>query len=355
MLTSQTFQQAILNWFDQFGRKDLPWQQDISAYKVWVSEIMLQQTQVVTVIPYFNRFMQRFPDVTSLATSPLDEVLAHWAGLGYYARARNLHKTAQLIHQQGHFPQDQASLEALPGIGRSTAGAILSIALQQSQPILDGNVKRVLARCFAVAGWPGNSKVLNTLWQLSTQYTPTQRTADYTQAMMDLGATVCTRSKPRCSICPLAQHCQALQLAQVHAFPASKPAARLPIKQICFLMLLSPQGEIWLTRRAEHGIWGGLWSFPEFATPALAESWCAEQGLSILKQQVLPTQRHTFSHYCLDYTPLQFNIAKQAWQIRECDNAGWFNQTSLNQLGMPTPIKRLTQQYITGDQNDENG
>ena len=203
------FQRAVLRWFDQHGRTNLPWQQNISPYRVWVSEIMLQQTQVTTVIPYFERFMDSFPTVQSLAAAPLDEVLHHWTGLGYYARARNIYKAAQIVCDQykGHFPSSMDKLCDLPGIGRSTAAAISSIAFKIPATILDGNVKRVLARYSAIAGWPGKADVVQQLWQVAENFTPQERIADYTQAMMDLGATTCTRASPNCSQCPLVDSC----------------------------------------------------------------------------------------------------------------------------------------------------
>lgn len=345
-MQAEEFQNRILSWFDRNGRKDLPWQQDINAYKVWISEIMLQQTQVVTVIPYFNRFISRFPDVASLAEARLDEVLAYWSGLGYYARARNLHKTAQIIRQQELFPESLAELVALPGIGRSTAGAVLSIAFKQSQPILDGNVKRVLTRFFAIAGWTGDAKVEQELWLLSTRYTPKNRTADYTQAMMDLGATLCVRSKPNCLICPLNTQCQAFKTGTVTVYPTSKPRQPLPVKQTCLLMLVNGQGELYLHKRAESGIWGGLWSFPEFENGELALQWCAQQGLHIQNQTILAVRRHTFSHYHLDYATLCLRLTNKPMQVMGHGNAGWYNKNQLEQVGLPTPVKRLVQQYL---------
>ena len=234
------FQQRILAWFDQEGRKDLPWQQDITPYRVWLSETMLQQTQVATVIPYFNAFLEKFPTIECLAQAPIDEVLLSWSWLGYYARARNLHKTAQLIAGQGRFPDTLDEVIALPGIGLSTAGAILSIAFKKSHPILDGNVKRVLARFKAVSGWPGIGQVNKKLWAISAHLTPVDRVADYTQAMMDLGATICTRSKPACQDCPLEDQCLARITGTVSLLPTPKPTKILPVKQHVFLLLNRP-------------------------------------------------------------------------------------------------------------------
>ena len=220
----------VLGWFDRHGRHDLPWQRDKTHYRVWVSEVMLQQTQVASVIGYFERFMQRFPTLAALAEAPLDDVLAHWAGLGYYARARNLHKAARIVvdAHAGAFPRDFAAVHDLPGIGRSTAGAILALVDGARQPILDGNVKRVLARHDAIAGWPGRSATLKALWAAAERYTPTRRISDYTQAMMDLGATVCTRSSPACERCPLAATCSALRDDRIDELPGRKPKRAKP-------------------------------------------------------------------------------------------------------------------------------
>ncbi|MDD2761144.1 MAG: A/G-specific adenine glycosylase [Methylomonas sp.] len=351
----EQFQQKLLAWFDVHGRKDLPWQQDINPYRVWVSEIMLQQTQVASVIGYFQRFMSRFPTVQSLADAELDEVLRHWAGLGYYARARNLHKTAQLIAaNQGQFPQTVEELSALPGIGRSTAGAILSIACGQSQPILDGNVKRVLARFHAVHGWTGDTRVATQLWAISAQYTPQRRTGDFTQAMMDLGATLCSRSKPRCNICPLAESCLAKQLNLTSQLPEPKPRKALPVKQLYFLLLQNNRQQILLERRPLTGIWGGLWSLPEFADLQGFHQWCVQRDYRIGPPQTLPSQRHTFSHYHLDYTPLQAIVQNPNNCVMEADRLVWYNGSEIRSLGLPAPIMRLLLHYFE-DQYDQNG
>ena len=337
MLPSE-FQQRILTWFDQHGRKDLPWQQDITPYRVWLSETMLQQTQVATVIPYYNRFIETFPDIESLAQAPLDRVLQLWAGLGYYARARNLHKTAQLVAESG--------LINLPGIGLSTAGAILSIAFNNSQPILDGNVKRVLTRFYAVAGWPGSSSVNKQLWQLSAELTPRLRTADYTQAIMDLGATLCTRSKPACGACPLNSHCLALTSDNVAAFPNPKPAKTLPVKQLVFLVLTNNQDRILLEKRPPVGIWGGLWSLPEFNSIASAAEWCINKHIPIISKNTLPVRRHTFSHYHLDFTPLLVRTENPINFVMEGKQSVWYKAEQMDDLGLAAPIKLLLQQHI---------
>ena len=353
---AEKFQQLLLAWFDQHGRKDLPWQQEINPYRVWLSEIMLQQTQVSSVIPYFNKFVARFPTLTSLANAELDEVLKLWSGLGYYARARNLHKTAQLlIAADSEFPLSVSELSKLPGIGLSTAGAILSIAYAQSQPILDGNVRRVLTRFHAISGWPGESQVLAQLWELSRFYTCKLRPAAYTQAIMDLGATLCTRSKPKCGVCPLASACQALRLAQVQQLPTPKPRKSLPVKQLYFLLLRNSAGEILLEKRPAVGIWGGLWSLPEFNDLQQLEDWRISRNIAMQIQAPLPSQRHTFSHYHLDYIPLPAKLINPINIVMEANQSLWYKSTPIVSLGLPAPIKRLLQNYQIEVNDDKNG
>ena len=309
---------------------------------------MLQQTQVTTVIPYFNAFMEQFPTLECLAEAPIDEVLHCWSGLGYYARARNLHKTAQLIAEQGQFPEMLDELVALPGIGLSTAGAILSIAFKKSHPILDGNVKRVLARFKAVSGWPGASQVNKQLWVISTQLTPVERVADYTQAMMDLGATVCTRSKPKCPDCPLESHCMARITKTVSVLPTPKPPKTLPVKQLVFLLLSNNINQILLEKRPPTGIWGGLWSLPEFDSIESAHAWCLTKKRTVIDTQTLATRRHTFSHYHLDYTPVLMQTDNLINFVMEANQTVWYNANQINTLGLPAPIKLLLQQHTRG-------
>lgn len=336
------FQQAILAWYDLHGRKDLPWQQNITPYRVWVSEIMLQQTQVASVIDYFNRFLARFPDIFALANAELDHVLQHWSGLGYYARARNLHRTAKLIAEQGgNFPQSLIELSDLPGIGRSTAGAILAIAFGQCQPILDGNVKRVLTRFHALHGWPGDRQVATRLWQFSETYTPAERTANYTQAMMDLGATLCTRSKPRCHACPLAPGCQALAQNLVNQLPQTKPRKNLPVKHCQMLILRDQHGRILLEKRPPSGIWGGLYSLPEFDDSSAIQQWTRHHQLAIDQPVALPNRLHTFSHFQLDFTPQLAQCKNPGNFVMEAERLVWYKAADLQQLGLPTPIRRL--------------
>lgn len=357
MLNADEFQEKILTWFDQHGRKDLPWQQPVTPYRVWVSEIMLQQTQVSTVIPYFNRFMLSFPDLKSLSDAKLDDVLQHWAGLGYYARARNLHKAARLITERGEFPNRLEDLIALPGVGLSTAGAILSIAFQQSAPILDGNVRRVLARFCGVEGWTGEAKINQRLWEISEFYTPIARVADYTQAMMDLGATLCTRSKPQCLDCPLSSFCLAKRDGMTALLPTPKPSKKIPVKTCVFLLLQDNNRQVLLEKRPALGIWGGLWSLPEFIDLASARAWCAENQVNCRREIVLPTQRHTFSHYHLDYTPLLIYTDNPANRVMESDRQVWYKSQQVDTLALPAPITRLLQNLYNerGIENGTNG
>ena len=345
MSSITNFQQRVLTWFEQRGRKNLPWQQKPTPYSVWVSEIMLQQTQVNTVIPYYVRFIERFPDCKALATAELDEVLHYWTGLGYYARARNLHKAAQHICQNfsGNLPSDFNQLVNLPGIGRSTAGAILALSQNQRYPILDGNVKRVLCRHHAIEGWPGQATVENHLWTLAEQYTPTQRVAEYTQAMMDLGAMLCTRSQPQCLFCPLVTTCLACQQGNPTDYPSPKPKKTLPCKQTCFILLQNKKGEILLEKRPMKGIWGGLWSFPECEFTDNIKQWCQTQfGLKITCYKQLTQFRHTFSHYHLDITPLLINTSKK---IAISEKQQWQHPTQPINVGLAAPVKRLLLEF----------
>jgi A/G-specific adenine glycosylase len=342
------FQEQVLTWFDQHGRKDLPWQQTISPYRVWLSEIMLQQTQVQTVIPYFLAFIDQFPDVESLAKAPLDEVLSLWAGLGYYARARNLHKTAEQIKALGRFPDNVAELIKLPGIGLSTAGAISSIAFNNSAPILDGNVKRVFSRYMAIPGWPGDTRVAKQLWQLSSTFTPKHRVADYTQAMMDLGATVCTRSNPNCAVCPLVSACLAFQTKSVKDYPAAKITRTLPVKTIVFLILENDCCQILLEKRPPTGIWGGLWSLPEFIGEQDAVAWCETHRIEVLSKKIGVTQRHSFSHFHLEYYPLTITASGDGYRLNEPGRWEWICKKKLNTFGVPAPVKQLLLNQLKG-------
>jgi len=333
----------LLVWFDRHGRHDLPWQQDPSAYRVWVSEIMLQQTQVGTVIPYFERFMSHFPHVRALAEAPIDEVLHLWSGLGYYARARNLHRTANIVSTDfaGEFPREIDELIALPGIGRSTAGAILALAYGLRYPILDGNVKRVLARFGAVAGWPGKAAVLDALWALSDQHTPQDRVAEYTQAVMDLGATVCLPRRPLCDVCPLHDSCGAYALGTPEQFPGAKPRKPLPEKSARFVIARAEDGSALLYRRPPQGIWGGLWSFPELTVDDDVHSWCRAMGLKprgdVIEKPIL---RHTFTHFRLAITPLEIDV-RPGHAVMDSDRWLWYNVDRPVRVGLAKPVRDL--------------
>ncbi|MBV1932067.1 MAG: A/G-specific adenine glycosylase [Porticoccaceae bacterium] len=349
-----TFASQLLDWFDQHGRHDLPWQQDINPYRVWLSEIMLQQTQVKTVIPYFERFIAAFPSVAELAAAPIDKVLHLWTGLGYYARARNLHKTAQLVVDDyaGQFPNATDNLETLPGIGRSTAGAICAIAFQQRAAILDGNVKRVLARYYTIEGWPGKNAVQKQLWALAETNTPDDRCAEYTQAIMDLGATLCTRSKPNCQACPLQADCQAHASATMEIYPTKKPKKTLPIRSTHFLIISDSENRILLQQRPPVGLWGGLWCFPQCEHESAIHETCEQIGIDFKAPNSAAehdyrfdkAKRHTFSHFHLDYTPVFISLsqlkAELTTQIAE-HSVTWVRPQDPGQLGLPRPVEQV--------------
>lgn len=341
------FAKRLLAWYDDHGRHNLPWQRDATPYHVWLSEIMLQQTQVATVIPYYERFIASFPDINALAEADADEVLHHWSGLGYYARARNLHKAAKMViaDYRGEFPADIDALQSLPGVGRSTAGAILSTALHGRAAILDGNVKRVLARFHAVEGWPGKIAVANKLWALAEEHTPHDRVADYTQAAMDLGATLCTRSKPACGRCPQAQECAALRLNRQSEFPGKKPKKSIPTKHTSFVIAHTPSGELLLERRPSVGIWGGLWCFPEVGDTASAVRYCEEAlFIEVTSITELPTLRHSFSHYHLEISPLLLTLSRTPTTIGEQNQLRFWPAQESPAVGLAAPVKRLWQQ-----------
>jgi len=341
------FATRLLEWFDEHGRKDLPWQHPKDAYRVWVSEVMLQQTQVQTVIPYFERFMARFPDVITLADAAQDDVLQHWSGLGYYARARNLHRAAQVIRDNhgGEFPRTLDEVIDLPGVGRSTAGAILSLAFGQRHTILDGNVKRVLARHQAVEGWPGRTAVAKQLWDIAEQYTPEENTAAYTQAIMDLGATLCTRSKPACERCPVAPDCQALSLGSVTELPGRKPKKEKPLRATT-MVIARHDGHVYLERRPEAGIWGGLWSLPEIGE-AEVRDWCRET-LASGSDEVESWQplRHSFSHYDLDIHPIVVRVGAPLSKVADSGDATWHRLGDEPPGGMAAPVHKLIERLI---------
>ncbi len=310
---------------------------------MWVSEIMLQQTQVKTVIPYYERFIQHFPDIATLAAAPVDEVLHLWSGLGYYARGRNLHKAARVIMTDfcGEFPGDINKLMSLPGIGRSTAGAILALSLHQLHPILDGNVKRVLTRYHGINGWPGDKSVEDRLWAIAAQETPRRHIADYTQAIMDLGATVCTRSKPLCVRCPLASDC----LARIHGLqselPTRKKSKQLPVRESVLVIIENKHGEILLQRRPPAGIWGGLWSLPECPPDEALPAWLIKRfGSKVTSLTALQPLRHTFSHFHLDIRPYRATLRANDVAVRDEDTC-WYRSDGRTRLGMAAPITKL--------------
>lgn len=348
------FSDKLLCWFDRHGRKNLPWQQNITAYRVWVSEIMLQQTQVKTVIPYFHAFMESFPTVQVLADAEQDLVLKHWSGLGYYARARNMHVAAKMVCDDfnGVFPQDIETIQSLKGIGRSTGAAILSIANNQPEPILDGNVKRVLSRVFAIEGWPGKADILTKLWVLAEETTPTQRNADYTQAIMDLGATLCTRSKPRCEDCPLKVDCIANADGTQADFPTKKPKKAIPEKDAIMLMIKNESNksiggnnnnEVMMIKRPPVGIWGGLWCFPQFDTDTDANEWFQTISSDSLSEAIkLPILSHTFSHFKLHIQPLIIELKNPInTTVMENHETLWYNITTEFDGGLAAPVTTL--------------
>ncbi len=337
-----SFSQRVLVWFAQYGRKNLPWQQNPTPYRVWISEIMLQQTQVNTVIPYFERFMQRFPTVETLAAAPLDEVLQLWTGLGYYARARNLHRTAQQLCTEygGDFPVSLAEVTQLAGIGRSTAGAILALSRGEQHPILDGNVKRVLCRYYAIEHWAGLPAIEQQLWEYARQLTPATQVADYTQAMMDLGATVCTRSKPNCARCPLQTDCRAFLTQRTAHFPVARPTKVLAVKQTLFVILQNADGEILLQQRPTRGIWGGLWSFPEVENLECAKTWSLQHlKCSSELTGVGEVLRHTFTHFHLEITPVYCQIS--AKNVHLAANMRWHLPQAIANFGLAAPVVKL--------------
>lgn len=341
-MTLACLSDRVLDWFDRFGRRHLPWQHPATPYRVWVSEIMLQQTQVATAIPYFKRFVARFPDVAALAAADIDEVLQHWAGLGYYARARNLYRAALVMRDRygGEFPQDIDAVRGLPGVGRSTAGAILALAGDRRHPILDANVKRVLARYRGVEGWPGAARVSDRLWRIAEELTPSRRVADYTQAMMDLGALVCTRHNPKCLQCPLQADCEAKRSGRQHELPAARPRRPLPVRESMMLMVCTREGDVLLERRPPVGVWGGLLSFPEVRDEHACAEWC-ERVFGAVPDNILrwPPIQHTFTHFRLNITPLRVGIERRR-RVGEDAQWVWYNRAT-PRGGLPAPVKQL--------------
>ena len=342
---SDDFAPRLLHWFDAHGRHDLPWQHPRTPYRVWLSEIMLQQTQVATVIPYFLRFVEKLQSIEILAAASEDDVYALWSGLGYYSRARNLHRTAQLCVERhgGELPSDFEALIALPGIGRSTAGAILAQAFNRRHAILDGNVKRVLTRFHGIDRWPGETATENRLWTLAEAHTPNERIADYTQAIMDLGASVCVRAKPRCDACPMHADCVAHHDGLTSTLPARKPAKARPTRSTVMLVLRDIQGRLLLERRAPTGIWAGLWSLPEAVDEATARGDIARMhqlDANTIVFRALPPFTHGFSHYQLDVTPLALDL-EPANVVADNSDQRWLHPHEAAALGLPAPVRKL--------------
>jgi A/G-specific adenine glycosylase len=338
------FAAALLRWFDVSGRKHLPWQQQITPYRVWISEIMLQQTQVATVIPYYERFMQRFPDVQALAAANDDEVLHLWTGLGYYARARNLLRAARLIVAEhgGEFPDTLEAVQALPGIGRSTAGAILAISKSQRHPILDGNVKRVLTRYFGVQGFPGETAVERQLWALADACTPAAHVADYTQAIMDLGATVCVRSRPLCVVCPMHDPCFARREGMQALLPTPRPRKERPARTAFAAILRREDGAVLLERRPPTGIWGGLWTFPQFDEHQAALAWMEQHSAGEpLRTQALPPYSHSFTHFDLTLQPIVGRNVRELLAIADAQRYCWYDVKQPAKIGLAKPAVDL--------------
>lgn len=344
----QIITKTLITWHTAHGRHDLPWQNTRDAYRIWLSEIMLQQTQVSTVIPYYQRFLKTFPSITELADAAQDEILHLWTGLGYYARARNLHKTAQIIRDeyQGEFPNTFEQVIALPGIGRSTAGAILAFSQNQPHAILDGNVKRVLTRVYAVEGWYGKKSVENTLWEYAEANTPhRQNVAQYTQAIMDLGAMVCTRAKPSCSHCPLTTVCVAYQTNRTRELPHSKPKTDKPTKHTAMLIVKNNYNEVLLRQNPPSGIWGGLWCLPQVDLTEYSVNDEINYSTYVLEvTDIKPKIKHTFSHFDLTISPISCGI-KTTQGVSET-NEIWYNLETPQAIGLPAPIKKILAQEI---------
>jgi A/G-specific adenine glycosylase len=343
-MPSPDFAASLLAWFDQNGRHDLPWQHPRTPYRVWLAEIMLQQTQVQTVLPYYARFLDALPTLPALAAAEHDQVMALWSGLGYYARARNLHAAAKRCVELhgGDLPQDFDAMAALPGIGRSTAAAILAQAHGQRHAILDGNVKRVLSRYHGVRGWTGSSAVEKRLWELSESHLPHARLTDYTQAIMDFGATLCTRSDPACVLCPLQNECVARIEGLVAQLPESKPGKALPTRQCVLLIARDPQQRVLLSRRPPVGVWAGLWSLPETPDHDAARDWLhAHIDVDFDHGEAHPEFEHVFSHYRLRAEPLLWREVREHTRIADNPDLRWFTRAELPATGLPAPIRRL--------------
>lgn len=333
----------LIAWQRVHGRHDLPWQQQ-DAYRVWLSEIMLQQTQVATVIPYFQRFIASFPNISALAAATEDQVLVHWSGLGYYARGRNLHRAARIIVAKfnGEFPRKFEDILELPGIGRSTAAAICALAFHQRRAILDGNVKRVLARYCGIEGWAGEKKVEERLWQQAEALLPMEDVATYTQALMDMGATVCTRSKPKCVLCPVQTDCVALQAESINLLPTPRPKKSVPERHAVFLLLMHGN-DILLEKRPSSGIWGGLWCPPQFENEETARDWFVRSGMQADEGEKLETFTHTFTHFKLHITPLKIQLARKPLRVAQGGTV-WLEKEEALGAAIPMPVRHFLKQ-----------
>ena len=340
------FATRIIEWHERFGRHDLPWQQSRDPYRIWLSEVMLQQTQVATVVPYYARFLAAFPDITALAHASIDDVLRHWSGLGYYRRARHLHEAAKIIvHDHGGvFPRELDAIAALPGIGRSTAAAIAAFSFGTRAAILDGNVKRVLARHRGIEGYPGESTIERALWQVAEAELPTRNIERYTQAMMDLGATVCLRSRPRCDMCPVAKDCTALLTHRLETIPAPRPARDLPQRAVQVLLIAS--GDAWLfERRPSTGVWADLWSLPEVDVDVDAAGACRTRfGIEVIETDALPPLQHGFTHYRLTLQPVRVRVYGRV-RIAQAPQYTWLSRDAALAGALPAPIKRLVEAH----------
>ena len=341
------FADRLLAWWDHHGRKDLPWQHPRTLYRVWISEIMLQQTQVATVIPYFERWMQSFPDIFTLAAATQDEVLAHWSGLGYYARARYIHEAASICREDhgGELPKTSAELTTLPGIGLSTANAIVSQATDTPAAVLDGNVRRVLARHTAIEGWTGKASVQKRLWSEAEARLPGRRGADYTQAVMDLGALLCTRGKPQCADCPVSEDCRARIENRVTELPSPKPSTKVSSQTVVMPILRDDAGRVLLEKRPATGIWGGLWCLP--AGDGLAGI-SNRLGFPLEQTEALPHFEHRLSHVRMTIQPCLAAIGVVT-QVKCNDRLGWFDPRQQAKLGLPRPVSELLQQLNNGE------
>jgi len=342
------FSSRLIRWQRQHGRRGLPWQ-DADVYRVWLSEIMLQQTQVATVIPYYRRFIASFPTIAALAVASEEQVLTHWSGLGYYARGRNLHRAAQIIVEQygGKFPRQYEQVLQLPGIGRSTAAAICALAWHERRAILDGNVRRVLARYCGIAGWTGNKQVEERLWEQADALLPQRDVATYTQALMDLGATVCTRGKPKCGDCPVQAGCVAFNTGRINELPTPRPRKAVPERHATFLLLMH-SNDILLEKRPGSGIWGGLWCPPQFDDEAAARDWFVRSGMAASKGERLEAFTHTFTHFKLHIAPLKIELVRKPLRAAQPGSL-WLDVEEALRAAIPTPVRAMLNKAVRGE------